>query len=256
IQEFELEVLEIFRDKFSAWQFGEIDFIDSIANLQDGEKVRFPLFFNGQILSFEKDLTNASSQLIDLDAVLLIFINGVLQKPKESYQFEGGSTFTFTEAPDSGDKVDIFFYKGQDGVDVIIGDIQESVKKGDQFRVLKSEVSGITTSQESNRIVKQILGADLVETDIYTGLGVDETNNKPVRWEKQKVDIILNGEVIDKTRSTIEPQIYPTSKIIGDLSVTSGKGTGTNDGIFVDDATSFHFEKERYGQSGDGKVDA
>ena len=256
IQEFELEVLEIFRDKFSAWQFGEIDFIDSIANLQDGEKVRFPLFFNGQILSFEKDLTNASSQLIDLDAVLLIFINGVLQKPKESYQFEGGSTFTFTEAPDSGDKVDIFFYKGQDGVDVIIGDIQESVKKGDQFRVLKSEVSGITTSQESNRIVKQILGADLVETDIYTGLGVDETNNKPVRWEKQKVDIILNGEVIDKTRSTIEPQIYPTSKIIGDLFVTSGKGTGTNDGIFVDDATSFHFEKERYGQSGDGKVDA
>ena len=30
IQEFELEVLEIFRDKFSAWQFGELDFIDSI----------------------------------------------------------------------------------------------------------------------------------------------------------------------------------------------------------------------------------
>ena len=27
IQEFELEVLEIFNDKFSAWQFGEIDAI-------------------------------------------------------------------------------------------------------------------------------------------------------------------------------------------------------------------------------------
>ena len=51
IQEFELEDIEEVRDKFSAWQFGEIDFIDSIANLQDGEKVRFPLFFNGQILS-------------------------------------------------------------------------------------------------------------------------------------------------------------------------------------------------------------
>ncbi|MEC8551022.1 MAG: hypothetical protein VXY93_11045, partial [Pseudomonadota bacterium] len=45
IQEFELEVVEIFRDKFSAWQFGEIDFIDSIENLQDGTDVRFPLFF-------------------------------------------------------------------------------------------------------------------------------------------------------------------------------------------------------------------
>ena len=115
---------------------------------------------------------------------------------------------------------------------------------------------GITTSQESDRVVKQILGADLVETDIYTGLGVDENNNKPARWEKQKVDIILNGEIVSKTRSSIEPQIYPTAKIIGDLSVTSGKGTGTNDGIFVDDATSFHFEKDRYSQSGDNKVDA
>ena len=256
IQEFELEVLEVFRDKFSAWQFGEIDFIDSISNLQDGQKVRFPLFFNGQILSFEKDLSNATSQLIDLDAVLLIFINGVLQKPKESYQFEGGSTFTFSEPPDSGDKVDIFFYKGQDGVDVLIQDVQEFVKIGDEFRVLKNEAIGITTSQQSDRIVKQILGADLVETDIYTGIGVDETNNKPVRWEKQKVDIVLNGEVVNKTRSSIEPQIYPTAKIIGDLSVTSGKGTGANDGIFVDDATSFHYEKERYSQSGDGKVDA
>ena len=87
-------------------------------------------------------------------------------------------------------------------------------------------------------------------------MGVDENNNKPARWEKQKVDIILNGEIVSKTRSSIEPQIYPTAKIIGDLSVTSGKGTGTNDGIFVDDATSFHFEKDRYSQSGDNKVDA
>ena len=256
IQEFELEVIEIFRDKFSAWQFGEIDFIDSISNLQDGSRVRFPLFFNGQILSFEKDPSNSLSQLIDLDAVLLIFVNGVIQKPKSSYQFEGGSTFTFNEPPDSGDKVDVFFYKGQEGVDVIIKDIQETVKVGDEFRVLKNDVIGITTSQESDRVVKQILGADLVETDIYTGLGVDETNNKPARWEKQKVDIILNGEIVSKTRSSIEPQIYPTAKIIGDLSVTSGRGTGNNDGIFVDDATSFHFEKDRYSQSGDNKVDA
>ena len=251
IQEFELEVIEIFRDKFSAWQFGELDFIDSISNLQDGQKTRFPLFFNGQLLSFEKDLENATSQLIDLDAVLLVFINGVLQRPKQSYQFEGGSTFAFTEPPDPEDKVDIFFYKGQEGVDVIIGDIQESVKIGDKFRVLRNEnlPAGVTTSQESNRTVKQILGADLIETDIYTGRGVDETNKKPVRWEKQKVDIILNGEIVDKTRSSIEPQIYPTAKIIGDLSITSGQGTGANDGIFVDDATSFLYE--RYGQSGD-----
>ena len=95
INEFELEVLGIFNDKFSAWQFSEIDFIDDIKNLQDGSRVRFPLFFNGQLLSFEKDNTNTQSALIDLDAVLLIFVNGVLQKPGQSYSFEGGTTFTF-----------------------------------------------------------------------------------------------------------------------------------------------------------------
>ena len=48
IQEFELEVVQTFSDKFSAWQFGELDFIDSIRNLQDGARTRFPLFYKGQ----------------------------------------------------------------------------------------------------------------------------------------------------------------------------------------------------------------
>ena len=256
IQEFELEVVKIFRDKFSAWQFGEIDFIDSIENLQNGSDVRYPLFFNGQLLSFEKDKNNADSALIDLDAVLIIFVNGVLQTPKTSYQFEGGSTFTFTEAPDPEDKVDIFFYKGQDGVDVEIKDIQETIKIGDRLRVTRNENIGITTSQDSNRIVKEILSADLIETDVYTGKGIDVNDEKPVRWEKQKVDVILNGEIIPKTRPVLEPQIYPTAKIIADLSTTDGPGTEPEDGIFVDDSFPFLYEKERYNESGDDQVDA
>ena len=31
INEFELEVLDIFNDQFSAWQFGELDFIDNLS---------------------------------------------------------------------------------------------------------------------------------------------------------------------------------------------------------------------------------
>ena len=248
INEFELEVLSIFNDKFSSWQFGEIDFIDDIKNLQNGSRTRFPLFFNGQLLSFEKDASNPQSALIDLDAVLLIFVNGVLQKPGESYQFQGGTTFTFTEAPtgesspglDDHDKVNIFFYKGQEGVDVDVVDVSETLKRGDEIRILKHPV-GLTTGQESERVIKDILGADLVETNIYTGIGVDEKNEKPIRWTKQKVDLVVNGEIIDKSRSSIEPQIYPTAKIIGDLSDTSGS-TGTG-GIFVDDAEVFFYEK-------------
>ena len=269
IQEFELEVIDIFRDKFSAWQFGELDYIDDIKNLQDGSRVRFPLFFNGQLLSFEKDDTDTQSQLIDLDAVLLIFVNGVLQQPGVSYQFEGGSTFTFKEPPSSEsgpdlndhDHVDIFFYKGKEGVDVQIKDIQEEIKKGDQFKVLRNDIIGISTrgdnsTQENNRVAKQILGADIIETDIYTGLGININDERPVRFEKQKIDVVINGEIVPKTRSSLEPQIYPTAKIIGDLTTTNGPGTGDNDGIFVDDATSFLFEKDRYDQSGDLKVDA
>ena len=240
IQEFELEVTQIFQDKFSSWQFGEIDFIDSIQNLQDGSRTRFPLFFNGQLLSFEKDLNNATSQLIDLNAVLLIFINGVLQEPGSSYTFEGGTTFEFQEAPRAEAIVDIFFYKGQDGVDVDTADIQQTIKIGDEVRLFKHPV-GVTTSQQAERTIKELLGAKLVETDIYTGAGIDENNNKPIRWTKQKVDIILGGKKIDKSREILEPQVYPTSKIIGDFTSTSGEGN-TN-GIFVDDAEVFFYEK-------------
>ena len=153
INDFELEVLSIFNDKFSSWQFGEIDFIDDIKNLQNGSRTRFPLFFNGQLLSFEKELNNARSQLIDLNAVLLIFINGVLQTPGSAYTFEGGTTFEFESQGRA--KVDIF-YKGQDGVDVDTADIQQTVKIGDEVRLFKHPV-GFTTSQESKELLKSYL---------------------------------------------------------------------------------------------------
>ena len=44
--------VEVFNDNFAAWQFGELDG-DSIENYQDGLRVRFPLFYNGSMLSFE-----------------------------------------------------------------------------------------------------------------------------------------------------------------------------------------------------------
>ena len=255
INEFELEVIEIFNDKFSSWQFGEIDFIDSIKNLQDGSRTRFPLYFNGQLLSFQKDPSVVDSDEIDLDAVLLIFVNGVLQKPGESYFFnEGGTTFIFKEAPtaetfpgaNDNDKVDIFFYKGEEGVDVDIVDIQESVKIGDDLRVMKSPLTntvGLTTTQTNERVVKQIINANTLETDIYSGRGVDETNKKPIRWTKQKTDIRIGNEIISKARGSIEPQVYPTAKIIGNITSSSGIGAGINAGIFVDNANSFFYEK-------------
>jgi len=240
IQEFELEVNSIFNDYFAAWQFGEIDFIDSIKSYQDGTRTRFPLFFNGQLLSFMTDPGDTVSEQIDLDAVLLIFINGVLQTPKVAYQFNGGTTFKFTEPPDASDNVDIFFYIGDRNVDVEIVDIQESLKVGDDLRVYKSPLFKDSITQDSERVIKSIQGSDIVETNVYTGTGINENDDKPLRWTKQKEDLSIKGDIISKSRSSIEPQIYPTARVIGDVNTTTG--VGVNGGIFVDDAESFYYE--------------
>ena len=95
VADFQLEVLETFSDAFSSWSFGELDFIDSIAGYQNGTRTRFPLFYKGELLSFETNPASPLSVSINLDAVLLIFVNGVLQTPGESYKFTGGTSFIF-----------------------------------------------------------------------------------------------------------------------------------------------------------------
>ena len=85
ISDFELEVTETFNDSMSAWSFGEMNYIDSIEAFQDGSRQRFPLIYEGELLSFELDPNNALSNEIDLNAVLVIFVNGVLQQPGSSY---------------------------------------------------------------------------------------------------------------------------------------------------------------------------
>ena len=64
---------------------GEMDYIDSVKGYQNGSRKRFPLFYNGELLSFEIDANDPLSGAIDLDSVLLIFINGVLQTPGYAY---------------------------------------------------------------------------------------------------------------------------------------------------------------------------
>ena len=233
ISDFEITVLETFTDAFSAWQFGELDYIDSIAQLQDGVKRRFPLYYNSQLLSFEKG-PSADSQLIDFDSLLLIFINGILQQPGVAYQFEGGTSFTFTEAPKSEDNVSIFFYRGS-GLDSTTVNVFETIKEGDTVQVFSNNNNlGITTTQ-SERTVSEIATSDKVRTNIYSEQGIDTINLKPLYWTKQKVDKIIDGEVVSKVRDSIEPQIYPTAKIIKDFSSTDTQ-------LFVDNAQFFNYE--------------
>ena len=236
---FELEVVQTFNDYFSAWQFGQVDFIDPIKFMQNGARRRFPLRYNGELLSFEVDKSDSLSSQIDLNSVLLVFVNGVLQIPNVSYQFEGGATFTFTEAPDPSDQVDVFFYVGESGVDSIKVTVLETLKQGDDVRVFKHPVHPLTKDQLRSRVIMDIAGSDILETDTYVGQGITETTYKPIEWNKQKADLVIKGDVVSKGRENIKAAVYPTAHIIQDVSPTSTS-------IFVDNAQFFHYEFNDY----------
>lgn len=228
LADFELTVLDIFTDSFSAWQFGELDFIDSIASMQDGSRTRFPLYYNGNLLSFETDPETE----IDLNSVLLIFVNGVIQEPGIHYQFEGGTSFIFTSAPTENDNISIFFYRGTRGVDSDDKTIFETLKQGDDVKLQKFN----NVLDQSQRTIFNIVASDKVETNIYGGLGIDENTYRPFNWTKQKVDKYIGGEYVYKTRDSIESLVYPTARIIGDVTASSTE-------IFVDDAQFFNYEE-------------
>ncbi len=234
ISEFTLTVLDTFSDSFSSWQFGELDYIDSIKPYQDGVRTRFSLYYNAQLLSFEKNNADPESQLIDFNSLLLIFINGVLQEPGVSYQFDGGTSFIFSDAPRKEDNVSIFFYRGSSN-DSSLKNVFETIKVGDSVQVLSSnKLLGITTTQET-RLVTGITSSTDIKTNFYILQGIDQINDKPLYWTKQKVDKIIDGDFVSKARDSIEPQIYPTSKIIKDLSASDSV-------LFVDNAEFFNYE--------------
>ena len=240
VNEFELTVTETFTDNFSSWDFGEFDFIDPIKNLQNGVRKRFPIKVNGELLSFEIDGANAQSSLVIMRNLLMIYVNGVLQEPGVAYTFDGGTTFAFSIAPSADDDVAIFFYKGSVGgssPDTVTVDVQETLKAGDIIEV--GSISG--DLGQSERTVIGITTSDTFETEIYTGTGINQNTFKPiVNWKKQKVDKIIRGDVVSKARDSIEPLIFPTARIIGNISTATAAGTN----IFVDDAQFFEYEED------------
>jgi len=237
LKEFELTVLDVFNDSFGAWQFGELNYIDSIKNFQDGVRTRFPLFYNSILLSFEIDETDPDSQLIDLDSVLVIFINGILQVPGKAYQFNGGTSFTFAIPPKSEDNVAIFFYVGTENEDSIQIIVSESLRIGDQIQVFSNNENLSATITQNKRLITDIAASDKIETSLYTGPGIDDTNEKPLSWIKQKRDLLINGENVFKTRDSLEPQIYPTSKVIKTFNSTDTE-------IFVDNIDLFEYDND------------
>ena len=233
--EFELTVESVYTDSFSAWQFGQIDYIDSVKDLQNGSRRRFPLYQNAQLLSFQRDDQVASSAAIDLANLLLIFVDGVIQVPGVAYEFDGGTSFSFTQAPSPESDIEIFFYRGTSSTDSFQTSQSETIKAGDTVTLRKLLQNDGTVTQDS-RLVQEVASADKINTNIYVNQGINETIFRPLDWRKQKADKIVNTEIIYKTRDSLEGLVYPTARLIGDLS------EGATD-VFVDNARFFQYEE-------------
>ena len=239
-KQFEITVVDTFEDSFAAWQFGELDYIDSVKPFQDGSRTRFPLAYNDQLISFEVDKNDADSAQIELESLLLVFINGVLQEPNEAYEFFGGTSITFAEPPAPEDNISIFFYRGTVGTDSFLTNVTETIKVGDNIFMKRTpliETNDATRtfdnlSQEYERAIVGITSSSELETSLYRGDGVSTTEPKPIAWTKQKVDRVLGGEFISKARDSIEAQIYPTANLLKNVATTDTE-------IFVEDTSLF-----------------
>jgi len=227
----EFEVLDTFHDAFSAWQFGQLDYMDDIKDLQDGGRRRFQLKYDGDLLSFEVD-TGSGYNFINLENCLLIIINGVVQEPGVAYKFNGGTSFVFTEPPSAEDDVSIYFYRGSSQSDTeLVTTIKPQIETGDDVQLM-----GISNNIDQNeRTVSSIFNSNTLETNIYGGPGIT-TEEKSLNWTRQKKDKRVNGNIIYKTRESIEALIFPTAKVI------SGFSTSDTSEIFVDNVDLFGYD--------------
>ena len=231
-EEFQILVDETYNDDVSAWSFGEIEVLDSFDEFITGTEKKFPIRKNGLL----KAIKSKTGSLVNVENVILVFVNNILQVPGESYEFDGGSFITFKEPLKEGDKTRMFFYRGTAGVDVLDVDILESVEPGDLVRLSSGDLS----LDQNKRQILEVISTDAIKTNTYTnpGLSIDTTLLRPFEYCRTKEDKIINGKAVSKDRISYEPLIVPTANIIQSI------GIGTTGEFFVDNVKSF-FDSEK-----------
>ena len=218
---FEIQIEKVISDEFTGWSLGVLETFDDVTNFIDGSRIDFPLLKAGVPISINK----SKGSKIELDQLLLVFVNGILQKPGGAYTFEGGSQITFTEPLKLEDTLSICFYKGSgDDLDVIDREVIETLKYGDEVTLNYDPDRGQKPYQQENaRTISTITNVDRCETLPYFGPGntTDTTFERPVTWCRQTQDKIINGQEVGKDREIYEPVINPTANIIKTIGVGS-----------------------------------
>lgn len=224
---FEITVNTIYNDNFSAWSVGSFDVLDNISSLFNGKRRRFPLKINGSLISY---ITKPGSP-VDLNSNIHVYINNVLQIPGESYVFNGGSSILFKEAPrgpeqyspNTGDTAKILFYRGTESVDIVSVDVLDTVKPGDKLKL----TSTINEFNENERGAIDIITPNSVETTIYNIPSeivdtLTETEYyRTINWKRQREDLYIDGNQVNKNRAVYEPTITPTTNIIQSVGIGS-----------------------------------
>jgi hypothetical protein len=240
---FELVVDRIHSSEFCGWSIGDLQIIDNIQNLFDGERTLFPILIDGEQTSIRSKLGSN----IDVQATLLIFINDILQVPGKSYIFTGGSVIEFTEAPKIDDTCKILFYKGTGDVDTKNIDILETVKVGDDITVFSDDIN----FRESEREISEIVSTDDINTNLYAKNGVSKNKDliRPITWCRQSEDKIIDGNKVSKNRILYEASIQPTTNIIQNIGTASTE-------IFVESVKTFFDNVSEYivGESSHRKI--
>ena len=226
-EEFQITIQDVSTDSFAGWTFGQLEVLDKIQSQFDGVKRTFTLEKDGDPVTIRA----REGSNIDVESTILVFLNDILQVPGDGYTLANGSILTFASAPKGretdgsfdGDTCKILFYKGSGDVDVTFQDILETVKKGDTLQIEGDKDLCTNSIQEDVRLVNKIAASDVVNTNAYTGVGINGNPDckRTVTWSKQGVDKIINGQIISKSREELEALITPTTFIIQSVGVGS-----------------------------------
>ena len=214
-QEFQIDIQEIATDEFTGWSVGELQVMDNIEQFINGSRTNFPIELDGVVTS----IVAGKGSKVNVEDVLLIFVNNILQVPGKGYIFEGGSQIEFTEAPKIGDSVEIIFYKGTGAQDVILREVLETVKQGDTLQLFSDD----PFLDEDVRSVDLVTGTDVAQTNTYSGPGNIQNTAllRPVVWCRQTEDKFINEQEVGKDREIYEPLVNPTAHIIKTVGVGS-----------------------------------
>ena len=151
---FNITVKNRFQDKFAGWCFGQLLELDDFSAQFNGFRRSFLITRTIIDKEYYSIVAREGSGII-LQNNFLIFINDILQKPGQDYEFEKGTRMTFREAPKPGSKFKMYFYTGSSD-DFETVDIDETIKPGDELKLQyfseENVNSGIVTTTPHNLI--------------------------------------------------------------------------------------------------------